>query len=234
MKIPHQIMSDGVFSLLTKVEGLKAKENKMMEAIILKEEREIIEAKKLAYEVLVEELKWEIKPDNPSGLYVKELPEGKVLWDNYDTVATWLGVFEENTLVACQRICRRLNGKFELECYHELLYFIREDELAMEVTRFAIRKGYRRSGAILMLFRLLYQIMLKNGGYFFGTAFFTNPGKLYVNKFGMTRNEIPFRYYQDDPQEVYLYYLNGYDRPRLIEIISWFEMFLKRRNLLVL
>ena len=206
----------------------------MMEAKILADEGEIIEAKKLAYEVLVEELKWEIKPDNPSGLYVKELPEGKVLWDNYDTVASWLGVFEGNTLVGCLRICRRLNGKFELESYHELLDFIKEDELAVEATRLAIRKGYRRSGAILILIRLLFQILLENGGYLLATGFFPHPGKLYVNKFGLTRHEVPFRYYPDDPQEVYLYYLDGGDRSWLKEKISEFETFLKRINLSVL
>ncbi len=171
-----------------------------MEARVLTDKQEIIEAKKLAYEVLVKEQKWEIKPDNPSGLHIKELPQGKVLWDDYDTVATWLGVFQENTLVGSQRICRRLNGKFELECYHELLDFIREDDLAMETTRFVLVKQYRQSVAALMLFRLLYQIFLENGGYLFGTGFFPNPGKLYVNKFGGTRHEIPFRYYPDDPQ----------------------------------
>ena len=203
----------------------------MMEARILTEATEVIEAQKLAYEVLVEELKWEIKADNPSGLHVKELPEGKVLLDDYDTVATWFGAFTENTLVGCQRICRRLNGKFELECYHKLLDFIKEDELAMEVTRLALRKGYRRSGAILMLFRLLYQTLLENGGYLFATGFFPHPGKLYVNKFGATRHQTPFRYYPDDPQEVYLYYLNGYDRPKLIKKIFEFEMFLNKRKL---
>ncbi|NET16151.1 MAG: hypothetical protein F6K08_26665 [Okeania sp. SIO1H6] len=201
-----------------------------MAAIILTEKREIIEAKKLAYEVSVKEQKWEIKPDNPSGLHVKELPEGKVLSDDYDTVATWLGVFQENTLVGSQRICRRLNGTFELECYHELLDFIREDDLAMESTRFVFAKQYRQSVAVLMLFRLLYQIFLEKGGYLFGTAFFPNPGKLYVNKFGGTRHEIPFRYYPDDPQEVYLYYLNGYDRPYLRNMISQFETILERKN----
>lgn len=206
----------------------------MMEARILTDEGEIIEAKKLAYEVLVEELKWEIKPDNPSGLYVKELPEGKVLWDEYDAVATWLGVFEENTLVGCLRICRRLNGKFELELYRELLDFIREDELAMECTRFSFSKRYRRSGAILILVRLVFKIFLENGGYLFTTGFFPHPGKLYVNKFGLTRHETPFSYYPDDPQEVYLYYFNGYDRSWLREKISEFEMFLKKIHLLVL
>lgn len=205
-----------------------------MEARILTDEGEIIEAKKLAYEVLVEELKWEIKPDNPSGLHVKELPEGKVLWDNYDTVATRLGVFEENTLVGSMRICRRLNGKFELELYRELLDFLREDELAMEATRLAIRKGYRRSGAFLILIRLLFQIFLENGGYLLTTGFFPHPGKLYVNKLGLTRHEVPFRYYPDDPQEVYLYYFNGYDRSWLREKISEFERFLKKRNSLAL
>ncbi|MDY7003901.1 MAG: hypothetical protein SWX82_08065 [Cyanobacteriota bacterium] len=204
-----------------------------MEARILTDEQEIIEAKKLAYEVLVKEQKWEIKPDNPSGLHIKNLPQGKVLWDNYDTVATRLGVFQENTLVGSQRICRRLNGKFELECYHELLDFIREDDLAIESTRFVFAKQYRQSVAVLILLRLLFQILLENGGYLFTTGFFPNPGKLYVNKFGFTRHEIPFRYYPDDPQEVYLYYINGYDRPYISKMISQFESILERKNKIV-
>lgn len=118
-----------------------------------------------------------------------------------------------------------------LECYHELLDFIREDPLAMEVTRLALRQGYRRLVACVMLFGLLYQTFLENGGYFFGTASSVNVGKVYVNKFGVTKHETAFRYYSDDPQEVYLYYFNGYDRPKLIENISEFERYLNKRKL---
>ncbi|NEP55165.1 MAG: hypothetical protein F6K65_42835, partial [Moorea sp. SIO3C2] len=53
-----------------------------MNARVLTEEQEIIEAKKIAYEVLVKEQKWELPADNPSGLHVKDLPQGKVLWDD--------------------------------------------------------------------------------------------------------------------------------------------------------
>lgn len=194
------------------------------------DETEIIEAKKLAYEFVVAELKCEIKADNPCGLHVKNLPEGKVLCDDYDTVATWLGVFEENTLVGCMRICRRLNGKFELECYHELLDFIKEDELAMEATRLVVRKKYRGSWAILILVRTLFQILLENGGYLFATGVFPNPGKLYANKFGLTRHEAAFRHYVNDQQEFYLYYFNGYDRPKLREKISEFEILLNKKK----
>ncbi|NEP78792.1 MAG: GNAT family N-acetyltransferase [Okeania sp. SIO3B3] len=201
-----------------------------MEARILTDEQEIIEAKKLAYEVLVKEQKWEIKPDNPSGLHIKDLPQGKVLWDDYDTVATRLGVFEENTLVGCLRICGRLNGKFELEHYHSLLDFIHKDELAVEITRIAVWKKYRFSMVILLLFRLTYESLLEKGGYAWGTGFWPNPGKLYVNKFGATRHEIPFRYYSDDPQEVYLYYINGYDRPYISKMISEFNLLLARKE----
>ena len=201
-----------------------------MEARVLTDKQEIIEAKKLAYEVLVKEQKWEIKPNNPSGLHIKDFPEGKVLWDDYDTVATWLGVFQENILVGSLRICRRLNGKFELEHYHSLLDFIQKDELAVEVTRLAVEKNYRFSVVVLLLFRLMYKNLLEKGGYAWGTAPWPNPGKLHVRKFGLTRHEIPFRYYPDDPQEVYLYYLNGYDRPYLRKMISQFETILERKN----
>ncbi|NET55003.1 MAG: GNAT family N-acetyltransferase [Symploca sp. SIO2E6] len=194
------------------------------------QEEEIIEAKKIAYEVLVKELKWELRADNPSGLHVKNLPQGKMLCDDYDQVATWLGVFDQNTLVGCLRVCSRFQGKFELERYHELLDFIKQDPLAIEGNRLAVRKDYRQSTAVLMLFRILYKDLLSNkGGYCFGTGFFPNPGKLYVNKFGMKKHEIPFRYHPEDSQEVYLYYINGYDRSKLREMISKFETLLKER-----
>ncbi len=48
-----------------------------MAAIILTEKREIIEAKKLAYEVSVKEQKWEIKPDNPSGFTLNNCQKEK-------------------------------------------------------------------------------------------------------------------------------------------------------------
>lgn len=186
--------------------------------------------KKLAYEFRIAELKFEIQADNSSGLHVQNLPEGKVLCDDYDTVATWLGVFDGNTLACSTRICRRLNGKFELECYRELLDFIKEDELAMQVTRLVVRKKYRGSRAILMLFKLLFQIFWENGGYLFATSVFPNPGKLYVNKFGLTRHEAPFPHYLNDQQEAYLVDLNGYDRPKLREKISEFEILLNKKK----
>ena len=198
-----------------------------MDVRFLTKEKEIIEAKKLAYEVLVKELNWEIRSDNPSGLHIKDSPEGKMLWDDYDAVATWLGVFHDNILVGCMRFCRRLKGKFELECYHELLPFIKKDKLAKEVTRLAIRKDYRKSTVVVMLFKKLYQYLLdNNGAYCFGTGFYPNPGKLYVDKFGFEKHQTPFRYHREDTQEVYLYYINSYDRYKLIDIIAKFKKIL--------
>lgn len=197
-----------------------------MEARILTSQQDVIEAKKLAYEVLIKELEWSLRSDNPSGLHIKDIPAGKILCDDYDAVATWFGAFEQNKLVGSLRICKRLNSIFELERYRPLLDFLEKDELACEATRFAVRKPYRRASAVLRLYILTLKFLLDNkGGYLFTTGFWPKPGKLYVNKFGMTRHDEAFRYHPEDPQEVCLYYINGYDRPKLIEIISNFEKF---------
>ena len=201
-----------------------------MEARILTDEREIIEAQKLAYDVLVKEQQWKIKVDNPSGLHLKYSRLGYLLVDRYDIVATWLGVFQQNRCLGCLRTTSRLNGKFELEHYYGLLDFLKQDKLSIEVNRLAIRKAYQRSIVILMLFKLLYQRLLERGGYAWGTSFWPNPGQLYVKKLGLTRNKTPFRYYPDDPEEVYIYYINGYDRIKLEENIARFSFFIERRK----
>lgn len=170
---------------------------------------EIIEAQKLACEVLVNEQKWEIAKDNPSQLRV----DGGMLCDKYDAQANWFGVYEGKKLIGCHRHCGRIDGKFEFEHYNSLPAFITEDKTAVEGTRLAIAKEYRRTMALLILVHFEYSYLkAQNYKTLFTTGTYPNPGKMYVEKFSTKMHEMPFKYNEHEPQEVYLYYIDSVER----------------------
>nr|VFJ66845.1 MAG: hypothetical protein BECKFM1743C_GA0114222_104382 [Candidatus Kentron sp. FM]VFJ72953.1 MAG: hypothetical protein BECKFM1743A_GA0114220_106791 [Candidatus Kentron sp. FM]VFK11744.1 MAG: hypothetical protein BECKFM1743B_GA0114221_102043 [Candidatus Kentron sp. FM] len=175
-------------------------------------ENEIDKARKLAYKVLVWEQDW-IIPENPTGLRV----EKDQLRDAYDPIAIWFGVFDGDTLIACNRICGRLRGHFELEHYHPLPDFIGRSNLAVEGNRLAIKKEYRSSLAVFELALFEWKHILECGHeFFFTTGSFPRPGVFYARKFDLMQYGEPFRYHAQDPNQVYLFFA---DRDRLEKAI---------------
>lgn len=187
-----------------------------MEVKVL-DDNEIHLAQRLCYEVLVLEQSWSVRPDNPTQLRV----EASKLCDTYDSVATWFGVFDANNLIACHRNCDRLNALFELEHYHSLPNFIRQDRSAVEATRLAVRKEYRSSKVVLELINFEFKHLLKRGSQtLFTTGFFPKPGNFYIRKFGLTKHGDPFRYHEDDPNDVYLFYIASEEIQKTVNRLS--------------
>ena len=166
--------------------------------------KEINEARKLAYEVLVWEQNW-IIPENPTELRV----EKGELRDAYDSMATWFGVFDGNTLIGCHRTCGKLDGCFELEQYYHVPNFIKQSDFAIEGTRLAIKKTYRSSTAFFELIHFEWSYLInRDCELFFTTGSFPRPGVLYTRKMGLIRHGKPFRYHEQDPHQVYLFFAN--------------------------
>jgi hypothetical protein len=175
---------------------------------------EIHLAQRLCYEVFVLEQSWMIHPNNPTQLRVES---GK-LCDPYDQVATWLGVFADDNLIACNRFCTRLENTFELEHYHPLPPFIQQDDFAVEATRLAVGKEFRSSSVILELVRFEFKDLLQQGfKTLFTTGFWPKPGGFYMRRFGLKKHGDPFRYHPEDPNPVYLFYIK---RPELENTIK--------------
>jgi putative hemolysin len=192
-----------------------------MRAKILNTPNEILEAQMLAYQVLVKEQNWEIKSGNPSNLHICKGSNGNKICDIYDVVSTWFGVFDNERLVACHRLSRRLNGKFEMELYHELPEFIRMDPNAVELNRLSVHKDYRKTLAFSMLTLAEYSYALENNyTYCFFSSYYPTPGKIFSERFGFSIIPSPFRYFHDDPQEVYLFYINFKDIPYMKNLMS--------------
>lgn len=78
------------------------------------------QARCLLYNCYVKEMQWHIEQNNYSGLYVDKTNPHFKLIDDYDEIATWFSVKNENEVVACARLCPEdANGKLEMERYPE-------------------------------------------------------------------------------------------------------------------
>ncbi|MGK7889172.1 MAG: hypothetical protein AB4042_07545 [Leptolyngbyaceae cyanobacterium] len=185
---------------------------------------EIIEAKKLVYQVFVLEQNWKIPPDNPTRIRV----ESGMLCDMYDAIATWFGVFHNNTLIACGRACGQLREHFEMEHYQPLLPWIKSNEATREVTRLAIQKEYRSTLAVFALNRFGLQHLIDSGvKTIFTTSSFPKPGRFYVRMFGFIKNSKKFRYHTDDPHEVHILHM---DENRMQESLDKLTKHLERKS----
>lgn len=81
----------------------------------------LAKAKTLLYEYYIEKLKWDISPDNYSGIRIKKICQQKNFIDDYDDYSTWFSVTNENNnVIACARLCKEdTAGLLEIERYGE-------------------------------------------------------------------------------------------------------------------
>ncbi|CAG8659223.1 5908_t:CDS:2 [Cetraspora pellucida] len=85
----------------------------MYEIRVIENESYLEDSQKLLYRVYVEEQGWWFSKNNPAGLRVKD---GRLI-DNRSYIATVFGLFCKDRLIGTGRICRRVNGKFEIQEY---------------------------------------------------------------------------------------------------------------------
>ncbi|CAG8575761.1 6232_t:CDS:2, partial [Cetraspora pellucida] len=83
----------------------------MYEIRVIENESYLEDSQRLLYRVYVEEQGWLFSKNNPAGLRVKD---GRLM-DNRSYIATVFGLFCKDRLIGTGRICRRVNGKFEIQ-----------------------------------------------------------------------------------------------------------------------
>ena len=176
---------------------------------------EVRMAKRLLYQVYVEEMGWIPQKENPSGIRFKNWQGEMLFADNFDRTAIWFGTFHHDNLIACWRFCPPYQGKFELELYHSIPTFLKTTN-SLEVNRLAIHKNYRnRSRIIYGLIREAYETLHQDFDYTFAAITFPHPGDLYL-KIGLEKLDVPpFKYSPSDLQEVSLIYLDFKDQTTL-------------------
>ncbi|GET41439.1 hypothetical protein [Microseira wollei] len=171
---------------------------------ILRTEEERILAKRLLYEVYVQEQGWIPPVGNPSNLKIAESVLGNILVDDYDSVSTQFGGFYGDRLVGVHRIITRFNGRLEVENYSQLPRFLQND-CHHELSRSAVDINFRKSPIFLLIVATEIRYLIGCGcKYAIGTATFPEPGNFFC-KIGATRINFPeFKYYLLDQNLVSL------------------------------
>lgn len=116
----------------------------MIDFRLLTSQNEINLARKLIYQDYFIGRNW-FPTNNLSGLRIEEIENEKMYVDDYDNVAIWFGVFLNGEIIGCCRLCKRINGKFELERYkhHNFLpEYISQDLYVNELNRYATHQNF--------------------------------------------------------------------------------------------
>lgn len=189
---------------------------------VLSSPGEIMEAKRLLYQIYIQELNWRFPIHNPSGLIVLSKSGIKYLHDKFDSASTWFGVYERELLVGCIRSVRRHKNSFELEQYHTLPEFLTQDAEVVETNRLAILPAFRGSNAIYELSSFAIEYEYSRGiRYSFTTAPLPGIGYFYIRKLGYKRVKLaPFKYHPTDENTVTLMYLDASQPSQFKKIIS--------------
>jgi hypothetical protein len=171
----------------------------MIEKRILSVPSEINLAKKLLYQDYFLDKNWTPKAGNPSGLHINH--EEKIYSDNYDSVATWFGVFISGEIIGCCRLCKRLDEMFEIEHYleHPLPDEIKNEKFANEANRFATHKKFREDFVVFALLTgLIVEYSLGSNIHIFSTTGYNDINR--HKKVGYIQcNFPPFQYSKSDP-----------------------------------
>jgi hypothetical protein len=119
---------------------------------ILHTKDNIIIAQQLLYEIYIKEMGWKFINNNPSSIRIETSNDNKkIMTDDYDQHATWVGTFYNEQLVGCGRVVNRdAAGLLEIERY-SILNSLREKICVssvpnlVELNRSAIVQSHRNS-----------------------------------------------------------------------------------------
>jgi hypothetical protein len=185
---------------------------------------EIDRAEELLYKVYIQNLNWKFDPKNPSGIKVVTKNNVPYLTDNFRSHGYWMGVFNEEKLVACARLLGEKNGKLEMEHYRSLPEFLQGQHNNVELNRVTVDQAYMNTSAFLALIQAVVQY-LQNTQYkhMIASVNFPEPGGLCL-KLGMSRLNSFFKYSDQDAYEVDVVYLKLEDKEQLIKIDNLIEL----------
>jgi len=186
----------------------------MIDFRLLTSLNEINLARKLIYQDYFIGRNW-FPTNNLSGLRIEKTENEKIFVDDYDNVATWFGVFHDDEIIGCCRLCKRINGKFELERYHYLPEYIRQDLHANEFNRYATHQNFTDSPVIFFqLIKFMAEYSLESESSIFSTTGINSITR--YTDVGFEKCDVPkFKFSDSDSNFVHLVFMpNDYKKKK--------------------
>jgi hypothetical protein len=181
----------------------------MIDVAIITGSREINSAKQLIYQDYWCGKSWDPGAGNLSGLRIDH--EQRIYTDPYDQTATWFGAYISGEIIGCCRLCKRLDGIFEIEPYLEkqgrsLPDDIRLEPQASEFNRFATHEKFRGSPMVFVtLTGLVTKYSLSSKIHIFSTTGYNSVTR--YKKIGFKCCDFePFKFNESDLHKVHLVY----------------------------
>jgi PAS domain S-box-containing protein len=175
----------------------------------------IDEACALLYTTYIEFGQWNFNPDNPSHIKIEVKDSRKLLVDRFTHLARWFGIFDDERLIGCFRLCGLdENNKFEIEGYpdsnviHQYLTGPRQN--FMEMSRITVADTSKASQALSQLYLSAFEYCQKNKFSVFGGLDLNNSAiKSLFTKVNLSAKVgQAFKYEASDPLPINFYMLN--------------------------
>lgn len=174
-------------------------------------QEDIARMQNLLFDVYIQELGWKFDEKNPSGLRVARDPDrDAALVDNFDSFATFFGVYDRDLLIGGARLIPCINGKLEFEHYHSRPELLRNPGLKlMEINRLVIKPSHQASVAPVLLFKSVAEYLAAHPvDYLVAAVGEPEPAGLCIRLGFEPTERQSFRYSKNDPMPVRLHHLN--------------------------
>ena len=159
----------------------------------------------LLYSEYIVKAGWTPPPDNPSKLKVISSPSGNFIDDDFSDCGYYLGVVENNVVVACCRVIVGMDAELEVTRYTPLPSEFDARAKYAEINRFASQ--YRGDTLFEHLLRMGMATAKEHGAEIcLTTAPLEDNGQKLITA-GFSRSSLGFRYHSTDPAELFIFSL---------------------------
>lgn len=201
-----------------------------MNPIIISDPEHLNKARSLLYYCYLEHLEWEIAHCNPSGIKIQQQGNGAIISDDYDDLAIWFSVLNNNNdddCIACGRLCHNdFDGLLEIERYHNArksLKDILEKKKQLnivELNREAVSPKYaENSKPYLLLLKSIFQYCLNKNHTILTTSNLVKWVEIY-DQIGFKRLNSTFKYFDAEPEPVVAYFACTHDIENMLKKID--------------
>ncbi|MBN1412297.1 MAG: hypothetical protein JW969_15735 [Spirochaetales bacterium] len=171
----------------------------------------------LLYRVYAGEMGWVPDPENPSKWIICEDAGGKYFKDIFSPVSRWFGVFDGSLLIGTGRVIDPVNGKLDMELYHNLPEILGKS-VRLEFNRVAILREYGDTNAFPLLCAELLFYLSESKAHYCLIASPTDPLTEFSLSMGFRKPELGgrFKYHASDIQPVQVLYIDCRDKKGLL------------------
>lgn len=195
--------------------------------MIINSTEHLNKARSLLHHCYLEHLEWEIDKSNPSGIKVQDIGPETIISDDYDNLAIWFSVINQNECIACGRICHNdANGLLELERYanaREALQDVLQEKQKLSIVEFnreAVLPQYAEDEKpYLLLLKLAFQYCLQRNYAILTTSNLSEWVEVY-DKIGFKRLKTIFKYFDSETDPVVVYFATTRDITNIIKKIN--------------